>query len=84
MAGVRCGREGYAPAMPSASLPPLSRSRLLFEGRGVTARLSWYAPDLRMASHEHDRHQLSLLLAGTLGESGRGGDLRLDVPAVEV
>lgn len=37
-----------------------------------------------MASHEHGRHQLSLLLAGTLGESGRGGDIRLDVPAVGV
>jgi AraC family transcriptional regulator len=70
--------------MPSAPLPPASRSRLLFAGRGITARLSWYAPGLRMASHEHAQHQLSLLLAGTLGESGRGGDLRLDVPAVGV
>ena len=70
--------------MPTASFPPTSRSRLLFEGNGITARLSWYAPGLRMASHEHARHQLSLLLTGTLGESGRGGDIRLDVPAVGV
>jgi AraC family transcriptional regulator len=70
--------------MPSAPPPPTSRSRLLFEGKGITARLSWYAPGLRMASHEHGRHQLSLLLAGTLGESGRGGDVRLDVPALGV
>jgi AraC family transcriptional regulator len=91
MAGARPARRGYAPgnpfdgpAMSSAPHPPASRSRLLFAGRGVTVRLSWYAPGLRMAPHEHARHQLSLLLAGTLGESGRGGDIRLDVPAVGV
>lgn len=70
--------------MPSTPSPPVSRSRMLFQGAGMSVRLGWYAPGSRMASHEHPRHQLSLLLAGTLGETGRRGDVRLDVPAVGV
>lgn len=70
--------------MPPTPSPPVSRSRLLFQAAGVSMRLSWYSPDTRMAPHDHSRHQLSLLLAGTLGETGRRGDVRLDVPAVGV
>lgn len=68
------------PTMPA----PPARSRVLFEGRSLSARLSWYAPGLRMRRHEHACHQVSLLLAGTLGECGPGGEIRLDVPAVGV
>lgn len=37
-----------------------------------------------MQRHEHPRHQVSLLLAGALGESGLGDEVRLDVPAVGI
>lgn len=70
--------------MTKLPMPPTSRSRPLFAGDGLSVRLGWYAPGLRMAAHEHPRHQLSLLLCGTLGESGRGGEQRFDVPAVGV
>lgn len=50
----------------------------------LRARLRWYAPGLRMARHAHERHQLSLLLVGTLGEDGPREEMRLDVPAVGI
>ncbi len=64
--------------------PPAPRSRVLFAGGQLSSRVSWYGPGLHMHRHAHDCHQVSLLLGGTLGERGPGGEVRLDVPAVGV
>ena len=77
--------------MPSTSTSILARapdsdtrSRVLFESPGLSARLSWYAPGVRMRRHAHERHKVSLLLTGTLEESGPGNEVRLTVPAIGV
>lgn len=76
------------PSTPAATLPhaPASdtRSRVLFDSPALSARLSWYAPGFRMRRHAHERHQVSLLLTGTLEESGPSDEVRLAVPAVGV
>lgn len=77
-----CVSDSAAPRAPAVA--PVTRTRTLFAGRNVSLRLSWYAPGQRMQRHEHARHQVSLLLSGTLGESQRGDEVRLDVPAIGV
>ena len=76
------------PSTPAVTLShaPASdtRSRVLFDSPELSARLSWYAPGLRMRRHAHERHQVSLLLTGTLEESGPGDEVRLAVPALGV
>lgn len=48
------------------------RKQQLCTGPGVSVTLSHYAPGSAMGAHAHDRHQVSLLLAGELEEtSGR-------------
>ncbi|MCD9087670.1 AraC family transcriptional regulator [Stenotrophomonas sp. SY1] len=59
-----------------------ARSRTLFAGERLSARVSWYAPGLRMQRHTHDCHQLSLLLLGTLGEQTPQQEVRLATSAV--
>lgn len=76
--------------MPSASTSTThaavagARSRPLFTGERLSARVSWYAPGLRMSRHVHDCHQLSLLLVGTLGEQTPHHEVRLATSAVGV
>ncbi len=73
--------------VPAPSSPPAgaigTRSHTLFSGARLSARVSWYAPGLRMPRHVHDCHQLSLLL-GTLGERTPQRDVRLATAAVGV
>ncbi len=61
-----------------------ARGRRVFAGTALSARAAWYRPNLRMQRHAHECHQVSLLLAGTLGEQGRREEVRLDVPAVGI
>lgn len=70
-----------APAPPRDSSAG-RRGKTLYEGGRLNARLSWYPPGLRMARHAHGRHQLSLLLSGTLGETASNGEVRLDTPSI--
>lgn len=71
---------------PAISDPPTGarRGRTLFSGADVTARVNWYAPGTTMRRHEHEAHQVSLLLAGTLQERTTRGEVRLDGPAVGI
>lgn len=73
-------------SMPAGVSRPMrtTRGRILFTGEQLSARVAWYAPDSRMPAHTHDCHQVSLLLAGTLAERGKGEEVRLGVPAVGV
>lgn len=64
--------------------PPAPRSRCLHAGSGIAARIGWYAPGQRMAQHAHERHQVSLLLGGSLGETVGGEEQRLRGPALGV
>jgi AraC family transcriptional regulator len=61
---------------------PTPRSRCLHAGGGLSARIGWYTPGQRMARHAHDRHQFSLLLGGSLGETVGGEEQRLRGPAL--
>lgn len=59
-----------------------SRSRCLHAGGGLSARVGWYAPGQRMTRHAHERHQVSLLLGGSLGETVGSEEQRLRGPAL--
>lgn len=63
---------------------PSSRSRRLYAHGGLVARVGWYPPGQRMARHAHERHQVSLLLGGSLGETVCREERRLRGPALGV
>ncbi len=58
------------------------RSRRLFDGHGLTVKLSYYGPGLSMPVHSHEFHQVSFLLAGGLRECHAGRALEMYQPGV--
>jgi len=48
----------------------------------MVATLTWYSPDERLASHSHDQHQVSWLLAGEFVESAASRNRELCCPSI--
>jgi AraC family transcriptional regulator len=67
-----------------SSSPSAARRRDFDDGGRLRARLSWYPPGLHMDAHAHDRHQLSILLSGALGEGIGGREVCIDLPAISI
>jgi AraC-like DNA-binding protein len=75
--GIAVDRAPAAEAEGAAA--PVRHQRLWSgaEPGGVSATLTYYAPDWRQAAHAHDYHQLSFLLLGELREESRHGEFDL-------